>query len=137
MREWLHPGVHLEDPPWRPTPMAATDPEWAYVPQRRVMAYVEATIRHGLQWTVFEPNSEQLWATVRRQVEDFLLVLWREGRLQGDHPERGYFVKCDRSTMTQDDLDNGRLVVIVGVATLRPAEFVIIRIGMWTATDDD
>lgn len=105
MGEWLHPGVYIEDGPWRPAPIAAGDREWRSVPPRRVPAYVEANIRHGLQWTVFEPNAERLWANVRRQVEDFLLELWRDGRLQGDKPERGYFVKCDRSTMTQDPDD--------------------------------
>ena len=74
-----------------------------------------------------------LWAQVRRVVEDFLLSQWRAGALVGSRPEEAFFVRCDRTTMTQDDLDSGRLVCLVGVAPVRPAEFVIFRIGQWTA----
>jgi uncharacterized protein len=111
----------------------SSDPEWKYVNLRRYFAYLERSIDRGTQWVVFEPNGEALWANVRRTVEDFLLNEWQSGALLGDKPERAYFVKCDRSTMTQNDLDNGRLICLVGVAPLRPAEFVIFRIGQWTA----
>jgi phage tail sheath protein FI len=70
---------------------------------------------------------------MRHAISDFLLTEWHNGALLGDTPEQAFFVKCDRSTMTQNDLDNGRLICLVGVAALRPAEFVIIRIGQWTA----
>jgi uncharacterized protein len=112
---------------------ATSDPEWKYVNLRRYFAYLERSIDKGTQWAVFEPNGERLWANVRRTIEDFLLNEWQTGALLGDKPEKAYFVKCDRSTMTQNDLDNGRLVCQVGVAPLRPAEFVIFRIGQWTA----
>jgi len=111
----------------------SSDPEWKYVNVRRYFAYLERSIDRGTQWAVFEPNGEQLWANVRRTIEDFLLNEWTNGALLGDKPEKAYFVKCDRSTMTQNDLDNGRLVCLIGVAPLRPAEFVIFRIGQWTA----
>jgi phage tail sheath protein FI len=111
----------------------SSDPEWKYVNLRRYFAYLERSIDRGTQWVVFEPNGEALWANVRRTVEDFLLNEWQSGALLGDKPEKAYFVKCDRSTMTQNDLDNGRLICLVGVAPLRPAEFVIFRIGQWTA----
>lgn len=111
----------------------SSDPEWKYVNLRRYFAFIEHSIDHGTQWTVFEPNNEMLWANVRRTTEDFLLNQWQSGALLGDKPEKAYFVKCDRTTMTQNDLDNGRLVCLVGVAPLRPAEFVIFRIGQWTA----
>ena len=111
----------------------SSDPEWKYVNVRRYFCYLERSIDRGTQWAVFEPNGERLWANVRRTVEDFLLNEWQNGALLGDKPERAYFVKCDRSTMTQNDLDNGRLVCLVGVAALKPAEFVIFRIGQWTA----
>jgi phage tail sheath protein FI len=111
----------------------SSDPEWKYVNLRRYFAYLERSIDRGTQWAVFEPNGPQLWANVRRTVEDFLLNEWQNGALLGDKPERAYFVKCDRSTMSQNDLDNGRLICLVGVAPLRPAEFVIFRIGQWTA----
>lgn len=111
----------------------SSDPEWKYVSLRRYFAYLEHSIDRGTQWTVFEPNGEQLWRNVRRTIEDFLLNEWRRGALVGTRAEEASFVRCDRSTMTQDDLDEGRLVCVVGVAPVRPAEFVIIRIGRWTA----
>ncbi len=111
----------------------SSDPEWKYVNLRRYFAYVERSIDKGTQWAVFEPNGEQLWANVRRTIEDFLLNEWQAGALLGDKPDKAYFVKCDRSTMSQNDLDNGRLICLVGLAPLRPAEFVIFRIGQWTS----
>jgi phage tail sheath protein FI len=112
---------------------ASSDPEWKYVNIRRYFAYLERSIDKGTQWAVFEPNGEMLWGNVRRTIEDFLLNEWQNGALLGDKPEKAYFVKCDRSTMSQNDLDNGRLVCLIGVAPLKPAEFVIFRIGQWTA----
>ncbi len=112
---------------------ASSDPEWKYVNIRRYFAYLERSIDKGTQWAVFEPNGEMLWGNVRRTIEDFLLNEWQNGALLGEKPEKAYFVKCDRSTMSQNDLDNGRLVCLIGVAPLKPAEFVIFRIGQWTA----
>lgn len=109
------------------------DPEWKYVSVRRYFAYLEHSIDRGTQWVVFENNGPQLWDNVRRTVEDFLLNEWKMGALLGDKPDQAYFVRCDRSTMTQNDLDNGRLVCLIGVAVVKPAEFVIFRIGQWTA----
>lgn len=111
----------------------SSDPEWKYVNLRRYFAYVERSIDKGTQWAVFEPNGDALWANVRRTIEDFLLNEWQSGALLGDKPDKAYFVKCDRSTMSQNDLDNGRLICLIGLAPLRPAEFVIFRIGQWTA----
>lgn len=111
----------------------SSDPEWKYVNLRRYFAYLERSIDKGTQWAVFEPNGERLWANVRSTIQDFLLNEWQNGALLGEKPEKAFFVKCDRSTMSQNDLDNGRLVCLVGVAPLRPAEFVIFRIGQWTA----
>ena len=110
-----------------------SDSEWKYVNLRRYFAFLEHSIDRGTQWAVFEPNGERLWANVRGTIDDFLLDQWQTGALLGDKPEKAYFVRCDRSTMTQNDLDNGRLVCRIGVAPLRPAEFVIFRIGQWTA----
>jgi len=111
----------------------SSDPEWKYVNVRRLFIYVEHSIDKGTQWAVFEPNNARLWANIRQTVEDFLLVLWRDGALLGDKPEDAYFVRCDRTTMTQNDLDNGRLICLIGMAPVKPAEFVIFRIGQWTA----
>jgi hypothetical protein len=110
-----------------------SDPEWKYVNVRRYFLYLERSIDRGTQWVVFENNGYALWANVRRTIEDFLFNEWKSGHLFGTKPEEAYFVRCDRTTMTQNDLDNGRLVCFVGVAPLRPAEFVIFRIGQKTA----
>ncbi len=111
----------------------SSDPEWKYVNLRRYFVFLERSIYKGTQWAVFEPNDETLWSNARRTIEDFLLNEWQIGALRGDRPENAFFVRCDRSTMTQNDLDNGRLVCKVGVAPLRPAGYVIFRIGQWTA----
>ncbi|WP_457353990.1 phage tail sheath family protein [Roseateles sp. P5_D6] len=111
----------------------SSDPEWKYVSLRRYFAFVERSIDKGTQWAVFEPNGPVLWANVRRTIEDFLRQQWETGALLGDKAEKAFFVKCDRSTMSQNDLDNGRLICLVGLAVVNPAEFVIFRIGQWTA----
>ena len=105
--------------------------EWKYVNVKRLSIFIDRSITRGLQWTVFEPNGESLWANVRATVENFLLELWRRGALMGSRPDQALFVHCDRTTMTQDDIDKGRLLVVIGIAPLKPAEFVIIRIGAW------
>ena len=110
------------------------DPEWKYVNVRRLLIFVEESIDEGLQWVVSEPNAVALWETVRTAIEQFLLGLWRAGALTGSKADEAYFVRCDRTTMTQDDIDNGRLVALVGVAPLRPAEFVIFRVTVQSAS---
>jgi uncharacterized protein len=102
-------------------------PEWRYVNVRRLFLFIEDSIKHGTQWVVFEPNGEPLWALVVQAVTNFLDTVWRTGALQGLRQEEAFYVRCDRSTMTQDDIDNGRLVVEIGIAAVRPAEFVIFR----------
>ncbi len=111
----------------------SSDPEWMYVNVRRLFIYLERSIDLAMQWAVFEPNNPRLWASIRGAVEDFLYVQWLAGALLGDTPEEAFFVRCDRTTMTQNDLDNGRLICLIGVAPVKPAEFVIFRIGQWTA----
>lgn len=111
----------------------SSDPEWKYVNVRRYFLYLERSIEKSTQWAVFEPNGEALWGNIRSGVEDFLFNEWKNGRLLGGTPKDAYFVRCDRSTMTQNDIDNGRMVCVVGVAALTPAEFVIFRIGQKTA----
>jgi uncharacterized protein len=110
-----------------------SDAEWKYVNVRRLFIFVEHSIDKGTQFAVFEPNGPTLWANVTRAIEDFLLVLWRDGGLLGEKPEQAFFVRCDRTTMTQNDLDNGRLICLIGIAPVKPAEFVIFRIGQFTA----
>jgi len=106
----------------------STDPEYKYIPVRRLQIFLAQSISRGLEWVVFEPNTQATWRNVRASVESFLLTVWRSGNLQGARPEEAFFVRCDRTTMTQNDLDNGRLVVLIGFAPLRPAEFVIFRV---------
>jgi phage tail sheath protein FI len=108
-----------------------SDPSWKYINVRRLFIFIEKSIEEGTQWAVFEPNNDELWARVSQSVSNFLTRVWRTGALLGIKPEEAFFVKCDRTTMTQDDLDNGRLIMIVGIAPTKPAEFVIIRIGQW------
>ncbi len=110
------------------------DPEWKYLSIRRYFCYLEKSIDEGTQWVVFEVNGPALWDRVRYAVEGFLLDEWKSGALLGATPAQAYFVTCDASTMTQDDLDNGRLVCLIGVAAAKPAEFVIFRIGQITAS---
>jgi phage tail sheath protein FI len=111
----------------------SSDPEWKYVNIRRYFLYLEASIDRGTQWAVFEANGERLWANIRTTVSDFLYNEWVSGALLGTTPKEAFFVQCDRSTMTQNDLDNGRLICLIGVAAIKPAEFVIFRIGQKTA----
>ncbi len=112
---------------------ASSDPEWKYVNIRRYFIYLEHSIDRSTQWAVFEPNGQRLWTNITDTISAFLYNEWRSGALLGTTPEQAYFVRCDRSTMTQADLDNGRLVCEIGVAALKPAEFVIFRIGQKTA----
>jgi phage tail sheath protein FI len=86
-----------------------------------------------LPWVATECNGEPLWARVREAVGTFLMTQWQDGTLPGCSPNEAFFVRCDQSTMTQQDLDEGRLVCMIGVATLRPAQFVIFHIGQFTA----
>ena len=110
----------------------SSDPEWKYLNVRRYFAFLERSIEKGTQWAVFENNGQTLWANVRQTIGDFLFNEWKEDHLAGATPEEAYFVRCDRTTMTQNDLDNGRMICLIGVAPLKPAEFVIFRIGQKT-----
>jgi uncharacterized protein len=110
----------------------SADPEWKYVNVRRLFLFLEQSIDKGTQWVLFEPNGVPLWTKVRGQIENFLTELWRAGAFPGERPDKAFYVHCDQTTMTQADLDDGRLIVEIGFAPLRPAEFVIFRIGQWT-----
>jgi phage tail sheath protein FI len=112
----------------------SADPQWQYVNVRRYFLYLEHSIADSTSWVVFEPNGQALWSSVAGSVSDFLYNEWSSGNLFGAKPSEAYFVRCDQTTMTQADLENGRLICVIGVAPLEPAEFVIFRIGQWTAT---
>lgn len=111
----------------------SSDPEWKYINVRRYFDYLQRSLDRGTRWAVFERNGEMLWGNLRSVIDAFLHDEWRNGALQGSKPEQAWFVRCDRSSMTQDDIDQGRLVCLVGIAPLRPAEFVIFRISQSTA----
>lgn len=106
---------------------------WKYVNVRRLFIFLEESIRANTNWVVFEPNTEALWARVKRTIEMFLASVWRSGALAGTSPDQAFFVEIGRNTMTQDDIDNGRLICVIGVAPVKPAEFVIFRIGQYTS----
>ncbi|PVX26155.1 MAG: phage tail protein, partial [Candidatus Bathyarchaeum sp.] len=110
----------------------SSDSLWKYVNVRRLFLYLEESIEEGTQWVVFEPNDEKLWARLKQSITQFLTRVWKDGALMGRTPEEAFFVKCDHTTMTQDDIDNGRLIVLIGVAPVKPAEFMIFRIAQWT-----
>jgi phage tail sheath protein FI len=110
----------------------SSDASWKYINVRRLFIFVEESIDEGTQWAVFEPNDRPLWARIRQTVANFLTSQWRTGALQGKTAEEAFFVRCDESTMTQDDIDNGRLICVIGIAPVKPAEFVIFRIQQKT-----
>jgi phage tail sheath protein FI len=113
---------------------ASSNNEFMYVNVRRYLIYLEHSIDISTQWAVFENNGPELWSRVKESIDSFLYSEWREGSLLGDSPAQAYFVRCDRTTMTQNDLDNGRMICLIGVCVLKPAEFVIFRIGQMTAS---
>jgi uncharacterized protein len=107
-----------------------SDDNYKYVPVRRLLIFIEESLNLGLQDVVFEPNAPKLWATVERLITNFLTTVWASGALQGSTPDQSFFVRCDLTTMSQDDIDAGRLIALVGVAPVMPAEFVIIQISL-------
>ena len=116
---------------------ATSDPSWKYVNVRRLFIFLEESIKANTNWAVFEPNDEVLWVRVQRTISVFLENLWRGGSLAGSAPEEAFFVNIGHDTMTQDDIDNGRLICVIGVAPVKPAEFVIFRLSQRTADSAD
>jgi phage tail sheath protein FI len=114
-------------------PADSEDNTWKYVPVRRTAVFLEVSLLDGLQHAVFEPNDQRLWSQVRLTVGSFLHDLYRRQAFQGATPSDAYFVQCGHDTMTQTDIDQGLLNVIVGFAPLKPAEFVVLRIRVRTA----
>ena len=102
--------------------------EWKYIPVRRTALFIEESLYRGTQWVVFEPNDEDLWAQIRLNLGAFMNNLFRQGAFQGTTPRDAYFVKCDKETTTQNDVNLGIVNIVVGFAPLKPAEFVIIKI---------
>lgn len=109
----------------------SSDPAWRYINVRRLFNYVEKSIENGTQWVVFEPNDRQLWARVRRDTSAFLKMVWRDGALFGSSPDEAFYVKCDDELNPPESRDLGRLIIEIGMAPVKPAEFVIFRISQW------
>lgn len=112
---------------------ASSNASWKYINVRRLFIFIEESIKANTNWAVFEPNDEQLWVRVKRTIDVFLTGLWRGGSLAGSSTSEAFFVDIGRSTMSQDDIDNGRLICVIGVAPVKPAEFVIFRITQKTS----
>jgi uncharacterized protein len=125
----FHDGIKV----WGARTLADSAGEWRYVAIRRLVTMIEQSVALGTRWVVFEPNDQPLWQALRRDVEAFLQTLWRDGALAGTKPEEAYFVRCDTTTMTRDDIGNGRVVALIGIAPMRPAEFVALRLVQSTA----
>jgi phage tail sheath protein FI len=106
-----------------------SDTSWRYVPVRRMAIFLRASIYYGIQWAVFEPNDETLWAALRLNIRSFMLTQFRAGAFQGSKPDEAFFVQCDSSTTTQQDIDNGVVNILVGFAPLKPAEFVVVKLS--------
>lgn len=115
---------------------ASSDPSWKYVNVRRLFIYLEESIKANTNWVVFEPNDEKLWSRVKRTIDGFLRTMWRDGALAGTSESDAFFCNIGPSTMSQDDIDNGRLICVIGVAPVKPAEFVIFRITQKTGSAD-
>ena len=124
------PGAGAGPVIWGSRTLSTKDnPEWRYVPVRRTAIFIEQSIYNGIQWAVFEPNDHRLWSSLRLNIDSFMNGLFRSGAFQGEKVSDAYFVRCGLDdTMTQGDIDRGQVVVIVGFAPLKPAEFVIVRI---------
>ena len=118
---------------WGARTLASGSSEWRYVPVRRLFNMVEESIARSTRWVTFEPNDRSLWESIRRDVRAFLMQLWRDGALMGATPEEAFFVQCDAETNPPESIAEGKVVAVIGLAPVRPAEFVIFRIGQSTA----
>lgn len=114
----------------------SSDPSWRYINVRRLFNMVEQSIEEGTQWVVFEPNDKRLWKSVTRTITAFLMRVWRTGALVGDTPEDAFYVKCDSETNPPETVDAGQLICEIGMCPVKPAEFVIFRIGQMAAGGD-
>jgi phage tail sheath protein FI len=125
----LSGGIHAPALPPGATIISATqDPAFPEAPVQRLALYIEQSLSSAFQWVVFEPNNPQTWSRIATTADNFMYELFREGRLQGTSPQAAYFVKCDRTTTTQTDIDNDYVNILVGFAAVKPAEFYTIRL---------
>lgn len=125
IRFFARDGVRV----WGARTLADASSEWRYINVRRLFNMVEESIAQSTRWVVFEPNDRSLWKSMKRDVGAFLTMIWRAGALMGKTPEEAFFVKCDEETNTPEVIDAGQLVILIGIAPVKPAEFVIFRIS--------
>jgi hypothetical protein len=116
---------------WGARTVAASASEWRYLSVRRLFCMIEQSIARGTRWVVFEPNDETLWRSIQRDVSAFLTLCWRDGALKGATPEQAFFVQCDAETNPPEVIDAGQVIIKIGICPVKPAEFVIFRIGQW------
>ncbi len=114
----------------------SSDASWRYINVRRLFIMIEQSIELGTQWVVFEPNDHTLWKKIVRDIRAFLYRIWRTGALFGKTPEEAFYVKCDEETNPPEVIDAGQVITEIGICPVKPAEFVIFRIGQWQAGSD-
>ena len=131
IRSFASGGIRV----WGARTLSSEDAEWRYINVRRLFLMVEGSIQRGTSWTVFEPNDEALCKSIKRDISSFLKLQWQAGALVGASPEQAYFVKCDSENNPKESVAQGRLVVDIGIAPAKPAEFIIFRIGQWEETE--
>jgi len=118
---------------WGARTLADSASEWRYINVRRLFNMIEESIARGTRWVVFEPNDQTLWKSIKRDISAFLTIQWRQGALMGATPEEAFFVQCDAETNPPEVIDAGQVVAVIGIAPVKPAEFVIFRIGQSAA----
>jgi phage tail sheath protein FI len=116
---------------WGARTLAEESSEWRYISVRRLFNMVEQSIQDGTRWIVFESNDSRTWKAIERDIRAFLTLVWRDGALKGDTPDQAFFVKCDDETNPPEVIDAGRLITEIGIAPVKPAEFIIFRISQW------
>jgi phage tail sheath protein FI len=114
---------------WGARTLAGAASEWRYINVRRLFNMIEESIEESMRWVVFEPNDRPLWKSIKRDIGAFLTTLWRGGMLKGATPQEAFFVKCDEETNPPEIIDQGKVVTVIGIAPVKPAEFVIFKLG--------
>jgi uncharacterized protein len=128
IRSFASEGIRI----WGARTLASGSSEWRYLNVRRLFSMIEESILRSTRWIVFEPNDETLWKSIRRDISAFLTRLWRDGALRGRTPEEAFFVQCDEETNPPEEVDAGRVTTVIGIAPVKPAEFIVFRISQWS-----
>jgi phage tail sheath protein FI len=132
IRSFAAEGIRV----WGARTIASGSSEWRYLNVRRLFTMIEVSIARSTRWIVFEPNDQTLWKSIRRDISAFLTRLWRDGALMGRTPEQAFFVQCDEETNPPDEIDAGRVTTIIGIAPVKPAEFIVFRISQSSGSSE-